>query len=95
MEIFVDLMKLVLPKIILMPATLPTINQLPDFYQVIIVVKSFASFEAKIGCALISKTGELYVLHLGCETVDDIKHILEVIKTNHFMEGFTHLKYYY
>lgn len=93
-EIFIDLMRLAPPKIILMSATLPTLQQLPEFYQSIIdahpgmVTKSFSSSEAKIGCALISNAGELYAPHMGCETVEDIKRILLIIKTNPFIGRF-------
>lgn len=93
-EIFVDLMKLAPPKIILMSATLPTMDQLPDFYQAIVnnnpgmVVKSFASVEAKIGCALVSKTGELYAPHSSCENIVDIQNILGTIKSNPFIGRF-------
>ena len=93
-EFFVKLMKIAPPKIILMSATLPTTEQLPDFYDSIakkhsgMIVRSFASSEAKIGCALISSIGELYAPHIGCKTVDDIKHILTVIKSNPFVGRF-------
>jgi hypothetical protein len=93
-EVFVDLMKIAPPKIILMSATLPTAEQLPKFYDSIIkensgmTIRSFASSEAKIGCALISSTGELYAPHIGCQTTDEIKHILKVIKTNPFIGRF-------
>ena len=93
-EVFVDLMKIAPPKIILMSATLPTAEQLPEFYDWIVrnnhgmIVKSFASSEAKIGCALISNTGELFAPHMGCETISDIEHILSVIKTNPFIGRF-------
>lgn len=93
-EVFVDLMKVAPPKIILMSATLPTAEQLPEFYGSIVnahpnmVTRSFASSEAKIGCALISSVGELYAPHTGFETIDDIKHVLSVIKTNPFIGRF-------
>lgn len=93
-EVLIDLMKIAPPKIILMSATLPTIEQIPHFYDEIIksnpgmIIKSFAASEAKIGCAIISSTGELYAPHLGCKTVDDIIHVLSVIKGNPFVGRF-------
>lgn len=93
-EVFIDLMKMSPPKIILMSATLPTANQLPDLYNAIklkhpgMIIKSFSSSEAKIGCAIISSNGELYAPHIGCQSVDDIKHILDVIKSNPFVGRF-------
>ncbi|XWV26974.1 hypothetical protein QJ857_gp0075 [Tupanvirus soda lake] len=93
-EVFVNLMKIAPPKVILMSATLPTAEQLPEFYNAIVdsnpgmIVKSFASSEAKIGCALISSSGELYAPHMGCETVSDIEHILSIIRTNPFIGRF-------
>ena len=93
-EVFVDVIKMAPPEVILMSATLPTMEQLSKFYQSIVasnpgmVVKSFASSEAKIGCALVSSQGELYAPHMGSETVDDIRHILNVIRTNPFVGRF-------
>lgn len=93
-EVFVDLMRLAPPKIILMSATLPTENQLPDFYSAIalahpgMVIKSFSSSEAKIGCALISSGGQLYAPHIGCKVAEHINHILAVIKSNPFVGRF-------
>lgn len=93
-ETFVEIMKIAPPKIILMSATLPTAEQLPEFYGAInknhpdLIIKSFSSSEAKIGCALISHSGELYAPHYGCQTVDEIKHILSVIQTNPFVGRF-------
>lgn len=93
-EIFVELMKVAPPKIILMSATLPTAVQLPDFYNHIVsnnpgmILKSFASSEAKIGCALISNTGQLFAPHIGCDTVADVQNVLNVIKTNPFIGRF-------
>jgi len=93
-EVFVDIMRIAPPKIILMSATLPTAEQLPEFYGAIVaanpemIVRSFASSEAKIGCALISSTGELYAPHMGSQFVDDIKHVLSIIKTNPFVGRF-------
>ncbi|AYV85622.1 MAG: hypothetical protein Satyrvirus26_11 [Satyrvirus sp.] len=87
-------MKIAPPKIILMSATLPTENQLSDLYGNIVkshpgmVVKSFSSSEAKIGCALISSSGELFAPHIGSKTVDEIKYILSVIRTNPFVGRF-------
>lgn len=93
-ELFVSLMKLAPPKVILMSATLPTANQLPEFYQKIMdmhpemKIQSFSSSEAKIGCALISNAGELYAPHSGSSTVTEIKSILNIIKTNPFVGRF-------
>ena len=93
-ELFVDLMRLAPAKIILMSATLPTIEQTGNLYHSIIkshpgmVVKSFSSTEAKIGCALISMTGTVYAPHHHAQTADEINHILSVIKTNPFVGRF-------
>jgi hypothetical protein len=93
-EVFVDIMKIAPPKIVLMSATLPTSDQLPHFYGGIaamhpgIIVRSFSSSEAKIGCALISSNGELYAPHIGCQTIGEIVHILNVIKSNPFIGRF-------
>lgn len=93
-ELFVDLMKIAPPKIILMSATLPTEDQLPDFYQRIIdanpgmIARSFSSSEAKIGCALVSLSGELYAPHMECKTVNEIRNVLSTIKSNPFIGRF-------
>ncbi len=56
-EVFVDLMKHAPPRTILMSATLPTEIQLHEFYNSVLeknagmILKSFASSEAKIGCS--------------------------------------------
>lgn len=93
-ELFIDIMKIAPPKIILMSSTLPTYVQLPELYDAILndnpkmVIKSFVASEAKIGCALIDSNGSLYAPHLYSKTVDEIKCILEVIKTNPFVGRF-------
>ena len=93
-EVFVNLMKISPSKIILMSATLPTVEQIPDFYKAILdshhdmKLKSFSSAEAKIGCALISHQGEIYAPHIGSETIEDIKNVLQTIKTNPFIGRF-------
>lgn len=92
-EYFVHIMKIVPPRTILMSATLPTIHQLPDFYHTIsqnqdMIIKSFTASEAKIGCALISSTGELYAPHINITTVEMIHQILHVIKSNPFIGRF-------
>lgn len=93
-ETFVNLMKIAPPKIILMSATLPTIDQLDIEYQSIIrnhpgmVCKSFTPTEAKIGCALISQSGKLFAPHIGCKTVDELKHMLKIVETNPFIGRF-------
>jgi len=93
-EIFIDLMKIAPSKIILMSATLPTAEQVPELYQSILatnpgmIQRSFTSMEARIGCALISNSGELYMPHLDSTTVYEIKHILSVIQTNPFIGRF-------
>ena len=93
-EVFVGLMKIAPPKVILFSSTLPTAEQLPEFYKSIIdanpemVMKSFSASEARIGCALISHDGELYAPHMGCKNSEEIRHILEVIKTNPFVGRF-------
>lgn len=93
-EVFVDLMKLAPAKIILMSATLPPSDHMPAFYNSILemhpgmILRSFSSSEAKIGCALISHNGELYAPHNGCQSINEIKHILNVIKSNPFVGRF-------
>lgn len=93
-ELFIDIMKIAPPKIILMSSTLPTYYQLPELYDAILnnnpnmIIKSFVASEAKIGCALIDSNGSLYAPHLYSKTVDEIKCILEVIKTNPFIGRF-------
>lgn len=93
-EVFIDLMKLAPPRIILMSATLPTYEQLSEFYNKIIschkgmIIKSFASSEAKIGCAIVSKSGALYAPHLGSNTIADIERVLSIIRTNPFVGRF-------
>ncbi len=93
-ELFVDLMKISPPRIILMSATLPAKNQLAEFYSKIgsrydgLVIESFVSAEARIGCALISSTGQLYMPHSNATTVREIDQILKVIQTNPFIGRF-------
>ncbi len=93
-ELFIDIMKLSPDKVILMSATLPTYEQLPDFYSKIcdshsgMIVKSFTSSEAKIGCALVSKSGKLYAPHHGAKTSTDIQNIITIIKSNPFIGRF-------
>ncbi len=93
-EVFVDLMKLAPSRVILMSATLPPCDHMPDFYQSILemhpgmIMRSFSSSEAKIGCALISYSGELYAPHTQCESINEIKHVLNVIKSNPFVGRF-------
>jgi len=97
-ETFVDMMKLAPDKIILMSATLPTKDQLQEFYETVqkkhpgMIIKSFAASEAKIGCALISASGHLYSPHTGSKTVSEIQAILSVIKSNPFVGRFYSFK---
>lgn len=93
-ERFVDLMKVAPPKTMVMSATLPTYDQMPVFYHGIannhpgMVIKSFSSSEARIGCALHSANGELYAPHCGCKTVEEVKKVIEVIQNNPFIGRF-------
>lgn len=100
-EFFVNLMKLSPDKIILMSATLPTYEQLKPQYDLItnlhpkmygstkkMNLTSFTSSEAKIGCALISKNGNLFAPHSNCTTVSDLVTVLNVINSNPFIGRF-------
>ena len=87
-ELFVKNMQIAPPKIMLMSATLPTTDQMPKFYESItakhetMVTKSFASHEAKIGCSLISSSGELFTPHANATSPDQLKQVLKVIQSN-------------
>lgn len=93
-EMFVSLMKIAPTKIILMSATLPTIEQLPDLYGAILennpgmIHRSFSSAETKIGCALFSSVGQLYAPHINSKSREEIINILNVIKSNPFAGRF-------
>lgn len=93
-EVFMDITRILPSKIILMSSTLPTYEQFRVFYEAIrsanaeMVLGSFTASEAKIGCALISSSGELYAPHVGCTMIEEIIHILSVIKTNPFIGRF-------
>jgi hypothetical protein len=93
-ETYIEIMKHAPPKIILMSATLPTKEQSPELYDAIckknpgMIIKSFSSSEAKIGCSLVSQNKELYYPHLGSTSIAEIEHILSVIKTNPFIGRF-------
>ena len=96
-ELFITNMKLAPPKVILMSATLPTYQQLPNFYDKItaqhqkMVVKSFAASESKIGCSLVTSTGEIIVPHSYCDTQGNqmnLCHVLDIIRTNPFIGRF-------
>jgi len=93
-ELFIDILRLAPPRTILMSATLPTYDQIPHIYNSLsdryngIKIRSFASSESKIGCALTTANGKIYVPHYGCTTVDSVKKILEKISTNPFLGRF-------
>src|SRR3984885_8958206 len=90
-ELFIDLMKIIPPRVILMSATLPTIEQFPEYHKIAknnMIIKSFTSSEATIGCALISNKGKLFAPHFGAKTIDEIKNMLNIIQTNPFIGRF-------
>ena len=93
-ELFINLMKLIPPKSIIMSATLPTFEQMPLFFRSIAdknidcEIRSFSSTEAKIGCALISANGELFTPHNYCKTISNVRNILDIIQNNPFIGRF-------
>ena len=93
-ELFIEILRVCPNKIILMSATLPTYQQLPQLYDKVsqskgsMIIKSFSSNEAKTGCSLISGSGNLYAPHDDCTTSTDIKQVLNVIKSNPFIGRF-------
>lgn len=89
-EVFIDILKLLPNKSILMSASLPAYDQLKELYDDIgknKIIKSFSSAEAKIGCSLISNN-ELFIPYKNCKTVNDIQNLLQKIKTNPFIGRF-------
>lgn len=93
-ELFVEIMRIIPPKTILMSATLPSKNELPDFYGAIVSnnpgmnIISFSAAEAKIGCCLIASSGNIYLPHSNCKNIYDINRIIDTIKTNPFIGRF-------
>jgi hypothetical protein len=87
-EVLVDIARIAGHRQMWLGSTIPTYKQLPEFYDAIVeknsemIIRSFAASEAKIGCAMISQTGELFAPHAGSKTVDELKTILETIKSN-------------
>lgn len=92
-EIFSEICQLMPHYSILMSATMPMIEEMSsddptnlDLYDKILKSNSnlqmrcFSSTEAKIGCALVSSSGELFFPHMGCKTADDIRRVINVIK---------------
>ena len=100
-ELFINIMKLAPPKVILMSATLPTYEQMSDLYNSIInlhsdsntkmICQSFSASESKIGCALITKKGELVAPHTNITNITNntaLIHLLKVIRSNPFVGRF-------
>jgi hypothetical protein len=91
-ELFIDLMKLAPAQTILMSATLPTYSECKSFYDQIgnpqKIIKSLSNSESKIGCALIASSGELFIPHSTCNTKSEIHTLLNLIKSNPFINRF-------
>lgn len=99
-EWFIRIMKIIPEKVILMSATLPHYDQMKNFYDDIInnkqyaiikelmVLKTISSSEAKVGCSFISSSGEIFIPHSVAQTKEELKNVLEIIKTNPFIGRF-------
>ena len=90
-EIFMDILKLLPDRTILMSATLPTYTQLKPMWDRVAegkTIYSFSSGESKVGVSLISEDGNIFLPHQSCQTVTEIKKVLETIQTNPFIGRF-------
>lgn len=92
-EYFVEMMKILPDRSLIMSATLPTFEQLPEFYSSSaknnnLTIRSFSASDAKIGCALIDSNGFYYAPHFGSKTSEELKQLLQTISTNPFVGRF-------
>lgn len=92
-EYFIDIMKILPSRSLIMSATLPTYEQTPELYDAAATplnatIKSFTASDAKIGCAMIDSDGYYYAPHFDSVSANEIKNILSVIKTNPFVGRF-------
>lgn len=85
-ELFVDLVKLAPKLTILMSATLPKYEQLKELYDSVSTnIKSFTTYESKVGTSLIDNNGNLFIPHLECKNKLELNSLIETVKSVPFI----------
>lgn len=97
-KIFLHLMKIAPPRTILASATMPSISEMPDFYQKIakkyvvdstqVNQRSFTSSDFQIGCHLIGSDGNYYLPHEGIKSIRHLNYFFKQLETTPFLNRF-------
>jgi len=97
-KMFINLMKVAPPKTLILSATMPSREEMPDFYNNIaskyisnktqIKIKSFNSSEFEVGCHLINPDGSYFIPHQLVASEEQKARLLYLLDNTPFLNRF-------